>query len=349
MTTCNDLHHDQQVPGSLEITVYSVNNDPVSPREVELKANDSEGEELAIIIWEKHGVSGDWSVGSTYEIMGGRAQRWEGSSGPDVQVSSNDNFNIERIDISQDATRVLIIGDTHVGYRHRSNTSKPNWAKNVDNKKTFEESLSRARALGVDAVLHAGDVFDHSINQGDRDLVNQEIQRTYDAGIQIYFVRGNHDNQSGNRVLNQSPAIHTGSDNVRIGAESLQVIGLDYCGGEIPNSFPDGAIKSVDHPSIFVIHDTPYPAVDEDDNNLYRNDSNQLDLTDFLDSAANWIDLIVAGHMHVGRRGSIEGYDVPLLVTGPTAPISSYDDESCPSTWLLTISDGDIEIERQTL
>jgi len=39
--------------------------------------------------------------------------------------------------------------------------------------------------------------------------------------------------------------------------------------------------------------------------------------------------------------------DIPVLVTGPTAPISSYDTNSTPSTWLLVVSDAEIKIKRQ--
>lgn len=349
MTTRKDLRHNQRVPGSLEVTVYDIKGDPVPPREVELKATDTEGKELEVVIWEKHDVSGDWTIGSTYEISGGRAKRYKGTSGPDVVVDSNDDFSIDCLDNFSNSTQVLIVGDTHVGFRHRQATKKPSWAKKVDNRKTISQSLARARDLDVNAVIHAGDVFDHNTNQGDRNHVGQEIHRTHEAGIPVYFVRGNHDNQAGNRTLSQTPAVHIAGDTVSIDQESVQVSGLDYGGGEFSEPPPDGAVESVLNPSILVVHDTPYPAVDEDDVPIYRNDANRLDLTGFLDSAAGWLDLIVAGHMHVGKRGSMEGYDVPLLVTGPTGTISAYDEDSQPSTWLLTISDGEIDVDRQPL
>jgi len=101
--------------------------------------------------------------------------------------------------------------------------------------------------------------------------------------------------------------------------------------------------------SILVLHNTPYPAVDESGSPIYRNDPNHLDLREFLDRADEWLDLIVSGHMHVGSRASIAGYDTPLLVTGPTAEISTSTQENHPSTWLLTISEGDVQIERTEL
>lgn len=348
MTTCGDLRDDQRIPGSLKVTVYDVDENPVSPREVEISATDANGENLKIVIWKKHGISEELSVGETYRITGGRSKRYGNASGPEVRVHSNDEFEIDRLKTGSDTTRVLVIGDTHVGYRHRSDTDKPSWAKDVDNRKTFEQSFVRARDLDVDAVLHAGDVFDHDTTQADRNLVSREIHRTDKAGIPVYFVRGNHDNSASNRSLSQSPASHIAGRAALIGESTVQVLGLDYDADGFSHQLPYGEIKSTDNPTIVLMHDTPYPAVDRGGSPIHRNDNSPLDLSGFLDSTG-WVDLVVSGHIHVGKRGSIEGNDVPLLITGPTAPISSVDDDSQPSTWLLTISGGAIEVERHPL
>lgn len=348
MTTCGDLRNNQRVPGSLTVTVYAVDENPVSPREVEIGATDANGENLKIVIWKKHAISEELSVGETYRITGGRSKRYGNASGPEVRVHSNDEFEIDRLKTDSDTTRVFVIGDTHVGFRHRSDTNKASWAKDVDNRKTFEQSLARARDLDVDAVFHAGDVFDHNTTQEDRNLVSREIQRTDKAGIPVYFVRGNHDNSVSNRSLSQSPAGHIAGHAALIGQSPVQVLGLDYDAGGFSHQLPYGEIRSTDNPTIILMHDTPYPAVDQEGAPIHRNANSPLDLSGFLDSA-EWVDLVVSGHMHVGKRGSIEGYDVPLLITGPTGPISSFEEDSKPSTWLLTISDGEIEVERHLL
>ena len=349
MVTREDLRHNKRVPGSLEVTIQDINTDPKSPRDVELEVTDTNDKKLEIIIWKKHDVSGDLTVGETYEITGGRAKRYDTSSGTRVVVSSNRDFSVERMDTAAEPTELLVIGDTHVGYRHRKAADKPSWEKTVDNRATFSQSLARARDLKVDGVIHAGDVFDHNPNTGDREHVLQETKKTVSSGVPVYFVRGNHDNQAGNRTLSQSPAVHIGGKRVSIGPEPVQVGGLDYCAGEVSSLPLEGDLETFLNPSILVIHDTPYPAVDEAGVPIYRNDTNKLDLSGFLGSAGDWLDLIVAGHMHVGIEGSIEGSNIPLLVTGPTGPISSYIEENQPSTWLLTYSDGRMDVERQPL
>ena len=111
------------------------------------------------------------------------------------------DFAVERVTAASDRLRLLVVGDTHVGYRHRASNMKPLWAQEVDNRQTFTRSLARARDLDADAVVHAGDVFDHEITREDRDHVREETRRTHDAGVPVYYIPGNHDNEAGNRTL----------------------------------------------------------------------------------------------------------------------------------------------------
>jgi len=100
------------------------------------------------------------------------------------------DFDVQRVTPDSGPLQLLVVGDTHVGYRHRPSSTKPPWAQAVDNRRTFSRCLTRARDLGIDTVVHAGDVFDHEITQADTDHVHEEIQRTHDAGIPFYFIHG---------------------------------------------------------------------------------------------------------------------------------------------------------------
>ena len=349
METSEGLRHNQSVAGSLEVTIRYIDTDPVSPRDIELIATDAEGVELQLVIWKKHGVTTDWDVGTTYAITGGRAKRYVDASGPELRIHSNAYFAIERVTATSDPLQLLVVGDTHVGYRHRSPSTKPPWAREIDNKQTLSRCLARARDFDVDAVVHAGDVFDHGITPKDRDHVRKEIRRTHDAGIPVYFIYGNHDNEAGNRTLRGGPGVHLGGETVVLGDGDVQISGLDYGAGEFSSPPPEAVADEEVSASILVLHDTPYPAVDENGSPIHRNDQNHLDLRTLLDSADEWLDLVVSGHLHVGSCGSIAGYETPLLVTGPTAEISKSTQENNPSTWLVTVSNGNVQIERQSL
>jgi Icc-related predicted phosphoesterase len=333
----------------LEVTVRGVDTNPASPRDVELTVTDADGVELQIVTWQKHGVTTDWEIGGTYAITGGRAKRYIDASGPELRIHSNADFAIERVTPTSEPLRLLVLGDTHVGYRHRPSSTKPPWAQEIDNRRTFSRSLSRARDLDVDGVVHAGDVFDHENTREDRDHVRKEIERAHDAGIPVYYIHGNHDNEAGNRTLRRSLGIHIGGKTILLGNNTVRVSGLDYGAGEFSGPLPEAVSDGGPSTSLYVLHNTPYPAVDETGSPIHRNGSNHLDLREFLDGSDGWLDLIVSGHMHVGSRGSIAGYDTPLLVTGPTGKISTSTQENQPSTWLLMIWENEIQIEREEL
>ncbi|WP_241154849.1 metallophosphoesterase [Halorubrum sp. CSM-61] len=316
---------------------------------MELIATDADGVEIQVVTWKKHDVTVEWEVGATYAIRGGRAKRYIDASGPELRIHSNADFAVERVTSESDRLRLLFLGDTHVGYRHRASNTKPPWAQDVDNRQTFSRSLARARGLDVDAVVHAGDVFDHEITRNDRDHVREEIRRTHDAGIPLYYIHGNHDNEAGNRTLRQGPRIHIGGETAVFGDGVVRLSGLDYGAGEFSSPQPEKPGDDGASVSILVIHDTPYPAVDENGSPIHRTDPNHLDLREFLDSAEEWLDLIVSGHLHVGSRASIAGYETPLIVTGPTAEISTSTQENTPSTWLVTVLNGEVQVERQRL
>ncbi len=349
METTSGLRHNQSVTGPLEVTVHDINTHPKPPRDVELIATDADGVELQVVTWEKHDVTVEWEVGATYAIRGGRAKRYIDASGPDLRIHSNADFTVERVTLTSDPLRLLIVGDTHVGYRHRASSTKPPWAQEIDNRQTFSRSFARARELDVDAVLHAGDVFDHEITSEDRDHVRKEIQRTHDAGVPVYYILGNHDNEAGNRTLRRGPGVHIGGETVVLGDSAVRISGLDYGAGEFLTPPPVEVVEEGASVSILLLHDTPYPAVDKNGTPIHRNDPNHLDLREFLDSADEWLDLIVSGHLHVGSCGSIAGYETPLIVTGPTAEISTATQDNNPSTWLVTVSEREVQVERQGL
>jgi hypothetical protein len=100
-------------------------------------------------------------------------------------------------------------------------------------------------------------------------------------------------------------------------------------------------------PDLLVIHDTPYPVVDEEGEQIYTPE--HLDLQDFLSESTLRPDLIISGHMHVGSEGVVSDCGVPVLTTGPTAPINSSKEDNEPSTWLLSVSGTTPAISRQPL
>lgn len=346
MTTCEGLRHGAPVPGSLEITITGIEPDPVSPRDTELEATDTDGQELTVVLWQQHDVSGDWVPGSTYEVTGGRAHRYEDGPRSTIVVHSNDAFSIQRVDTPE--ARLLVIGDTHVGYRHRPDSDKPRWARDVSGRAVFVECLDRARAAGVDAVVHAGDIFDHRTTNGDQETVRQEIDRTVHSGIPFYYIFGNHDGEPARELLRSTAGVHLATFGP-VTESPACIAGLDHTG----RTFPTAGLRNSNNgrctETILVIHESPFPVVDEAGTTLYQNDSNRADISAFIRNSAHDIDLVVTGHLHVAARARMRDGQTPVLVTGSTLPISTTGEDSHPSAWLLSVTSGGIDIDRQPL
>ncbi|QLD86157.1 metallophosphoesterase family protein [Natronomonas halophila] len=318
-----------------------------------MKAIDEDGDQLHVITWKTHNVSQQWVEGREYELEGARGKRYSTQSGDRVEIHSTTAFQAREVSQTA-ATRICVVGDTHVGYRHRPRSNKASWSYDVDNRETFTKVLRRARNQNVDAVIHAGDIFDHETTQSDLDTVHEEVTRTCEQGIAFYFVQGNHDKEAGRRLLKrltaeQSECIRLTTEETSISGkgESLNAYGYDHSGAELPSLSPDHRFHTLGVPEVLVIHDTPFPVVDEQNVNIYSPE--QLDLRDFLTESTVTPDLIIAGHLHVGSEGTVRDHDVPVLTTGPTAPISDSTEDNDPSTWLLTVTGDSPEISRQPL
>lgn len=346
MVTRDEVPHDRRLSGSITVTVDEVRTNPKPRRDAELSVQDEDGAELTVVIWETHEIDQSWEEGASYELTGARGKRYSTPSGTTVEVQSTKAFRAQQVN-TNDATRILVLGDTHVGYRHRSPSEKSAWAGSVNACEVFVRCLERARELDVDAVIHAGDVFDHGNTRRDRDTVRQAISQTVEAGIPFYYVFGNHDDKKGRKLLKSTSGTHLAEAMSPTGESSINFLGIDHSGQSFPTTAPDASIDMLLGKNALVIHESPHPVVDETGSLLYQKDPNRADVSSFIESAGFDIDLLITGHLHVADRPRIRGHDISVLVTGPTVPISSYEKDSNPSTWLLTATSSGIELERQ--
>lgn len=348
MVIRDEVQHDRRLPDSIIITVTEVNTQPKYPRDLELTATDENGSELYVIVWKTHDIDQQWVESQDYELDGARGKRYSTQSGTRVELHSTSAFRVQEVNQS-DTTRLLVMGDTHVGYRHRPQSDKSSWAQNVNGRDVFTRCLKRAREADVDAVVHAGDIFDHHNTEEDRLRVGQAINRTVQFGIPFYYVYGNHDDEYGRRLLNTAPGVHLTEDTTLVGEQPVNLLGVDHLGHRFPTQAPKASIELLLNQNILVVHETPYPVVDDGGKIVYQNDGNKADISGFIETAHYGIDLVITGHLHVAKQPQVQDYDIPVLVTGPTIPISSYLEDNRPSTWLLTITNEGPELNRQPL
>jgi DNA repair exonuclease SbcCD nuclease subunit len=178
------------------------------------------------------------------------------------------------------------------------------------------------------------------------------VSRTSERGIPFYFVRGNHDRPSGRRLLNRladeySNCSRLRKDPVYLGTPRVLLYGVDHVGGDLPEIHRKPTFRILPFPTILVIHETPYPVVNDNGDLTHKQNGPNLEV--FLTNSTLEPDLIISGHMHVWSRGIVRDHQVPVLVPGPTAPISTYKKDNTPSTWLVTARNGGLEIEQHPL
>ena len=92
---------------------------------------------------------------------------------------------------------VLHVSDTHFG---RPLTDKEHIGEG-NQLARFLDVVNLAVTDRVDAVLHTGDVFDDAVSDATVETVEEHVELLADAGIPIYYVRGNHGCESGDAFL----------------------------------------------------------------------------------------------------------------------------------------------------
>lgn len=126
------------------------------------------------------------------------------------------------------------------------------------------------------------------------------------------------------------------------------------CGGrhEIPSGVRDTSAPGPDRPrnqADPTARRRSFPVVGAGGSLRYQNDGNKADISGFLETAQFEIDLVVTGHLHVAEHARVQGCRTPVLVTGATVPISTYEEDSNPSTWLLTATESGTDLQRRPL
>lgn len=127
--------------------------------------------------------------------------------------------------------------------------------EDVNARNVFVRCLKRARKLDVDAVIHAGDVFDHA--REDRNAVRQAISQTVGAGIPFYYVFGNHDDKKGRKLLKSTSGIHLAEAMSPTGKSSVNLLGIDHSGQSFPTTAPDASIDMLLGKNALVVHESP--------------------------------------------------------------------------------------------
>lgn len=243
--------------------------------------------------------------------------------------------------------RLLHTADTHLGYRQYHSE-----VRRKDFFDAFETVINDAIEMQVDAVVHAGDLFD-SRNPTLEDLVDtiNIIGRLKAAGIPLLAIVGNHESKQNTQWLDlfeeMGLATRLGKTPRFVGkignteaAESVAIYGIDsvprskipvfdYSDFEIPETLPENCRK------LLVMHQimTPFPY-------------GEWDCAEILEKLPFKVDALLLGDYH--KYEKIKVGDTWVTYPGSTERNSAAESE--PRSYnIITLSAEGMEISRRTI
>jgi len=138
--------------------------------------------------------------------------------------------------------RILHTGDTHIGARQYGLD-----ARRSDFAQAFAQAIKIAIADSLDAVIHAGDLFDDRYPSAeDLSETVRALFQLKESGIPLLGIVGNHEQRRGVQWLDLFAelglAVHLGAEPYRLG--ETEVYGMDYAGRRPvkPRQVPPGSV-----------------------------------------------------------------------------------------------------------
>jgi len=333
VSTWEDIE-DRSYLDSISVSIIDAEHCDKEHLDWRLTARDESGTEFKLEIWQKHDPLLDWEAGGEYEIRDAYGQTWDDEESK--KLHSSRKWSADRVDSSYDC-RLVVMGDSHVGRaEHPSKPYKP-----IDCAGKFEAAIEQAVAHDADCVVHTGDVFHDAVPESDCETVDSAMELLDDAGIEFYYILGNHECDRGTRLLRRweqrGVATHLDMDGSEV-APGVKLYGYDHRpASEFSVAAMDLPLMLLDSTSILALHQTLAP---------FRPDA-AADLDEINEQPVGGFDYVVSGHLHNPERP--EWNDGEFLYAGSTEDLSKTPDASDPSVWLLTVADGSVETRRQKL
>ncbi|WP_049980965.1 DNA double-strand break repair protein Mre11 [Halolamina rubra] len=230
-------------------------------------------------------------------------------------------------------TRVIHTGDTHVGYQQYHSPER-----RADFRRAFDAVVDDAVEEGVDAVVHAGDLFhDRRPELPDLMAVLSALRRLDDAGIPFLAVVGNHEaTRSGEWLdLFEGTGLATRLDDTPEIVGDTAFYGLDW----VPESRRD------DLEYEFADHDADHAALVS--HGLFTPfEFGEWDTETVLSESSIEFDAMLLGDNHKPDTAEVSGTWVTYCGSTERASAS---EEDARGYNLVTFNDGEVDIRRRSL
>lgn len=339
VTTYQDLGEN----GHYEIVVRVCNCSEAQRenRAYELSLEDVEGTRFRFIVWtsSEQGVSCDWKEGCWYRLSGVTASVWP--SGTIPHGTSSLDIKYLGPQRNQRQTDILYLTDSHLGKVSHSYGGS-SWPVSPEN--GFHSAIEKAASMDVDAVIHGGDIFH---NPGDGigteaiDTCREGLVALAENGIPFYFIYGNHERQAGRQVMGRfidnNLAEHLGSRYEAV-KDTVAVYGIDHQ-SDWTNFGPDFERAPNDMSTILFVHQSADP--------FTESENPDCSLRALREEVNIPVDLILTGHVHTRIEEQLgESYG---LSGGATARVGESPTDLQPSVELISIGDGEPDVQRKYL
>lgn len=228
--------------------------------------------------------------------------------------------------------QVLHTGDTHIGYQQYHSPERRR-----DFLRAFERVIDDAVDLGVDAVVHAGDLFqDRRPDLTDLQGVLGALRRLRAADIPFLAVVGNHEDKRDQQWLDLLADLGYAE---RLGEQprvvgNLALYGLDY--------IPPSVRGDLDYE--FASTDAEYTALVA--HGLFEPfDAGDWDPREILEATSIEFDAMLLGDNHTPGKRRVEG----TWLTYPGSTERASASERADRGYNLVRTDGELQISRRTI
>lgn len=289
-----------------------------------LTVADAEGEEFTVKIWHTHDVNRWWREDWRYVL---KQARGTSQHGGDVVLHSTSDFSVHR---PAGAVDLFAVGDSHIGRENRPTDGNTPY----HTARQFVTAMGYAARYDVDAVVHAGDLFDDDPAPEDFALAESGFEILRQHGIPYYFVYGNHGVDAAESFysrLERMETTHLSTGGVCLG-KTVDVFGLDHGASDGSESVADSFAPPVaGRRRILVAHDE------------FRPPRPHGEPLENVSPPAARFDLVLSGHLHAPESAGNVQY------LGSTAGISANQQAADESGWLIRVTPEMVERSRVCL
>jgi len=309
----------------------------------EIPVEDADERVFDLRVWSKHHGQVEWQVGSMYELVEVKRNPVEANK---ARYETSANTQVSRVGHPQvPEVSILYLSDTHLG---RPLTDKEHMG-NANQLERFLDAVNLAIKSRVDAVIHTGDIFDDDVDEATVQIVEEHVELLADAGIPIYYVRGNHGCDRGDAFLRaQTEAgrmIHLSNEPQLLDNGTLALYGMDFdaSANELSNVAPTGDAP-LDAYRLLAWHEAVEPIARDG-----------ISIGELVDASEVELDALALGDLHKHKRAYIDdvykgsGQRLRAFYAGATTGIARKAEDYEPAAWLLQITDGTLERHRLPL